>query len=343
MSEKKETPALGKILQKLAPQIGAEVLLEPGWGMVGQITFESGKRSYFYYNTLDINPVGAAKVAKDKDFSSYFLKDLGYPVVLESRTFFSERWGRTIGVHDQGVREACRYADAIGFPVVSKPNSGSQGANMTVAHNEEGLKRALGRIFKKDDIALVQEFVSGRDYRFVIFSDEVIAVYERIPLHVVGDDKNTIKELLEEKSSVFQASSSNSRIDTSDPRMEEKLMRSGGAFESIPEKDEIVFLLDNANLSCGGSLRDVTESVHSEFASLAINIARDMNLPLCGVDLIVRGNITKPPNGPENYTLLEVNGSPGLDHYGRAGKVQQEKVEALYLKILKQMDDEHHE
>lgn len=51
---KKESLMLGKLFKKIAPLIGANVFLEPEWEIAGQITFKSGKKSYFRYNTLDL-------------------------------------------------------------------------------------------------------------------------------------------------------------------------------------------------------------------------------------------------------------------------------------------------
>ena len=92
MSKQNESLVLGKLLKKIAPSIGASVLLDPTWGIVGQITFKSGKRSYFRYNTLDLNPVGSSDVAKDKDYANFFMESMGYKTVPTSRTFFSQEW-----------------------------------------------------------------------------------------------------------------------------------------------------------------------------------------------------------------------------------------------------------
>lgn len=77
MKNKKESLILGKMLKKIAPHIGASVFLEPEWNIAGQITFKNGKKPYFRYNTLDLNPVGASDIAKDKDYASIFMKRLG--------------------------------------------------------------------------------------------------------------------------------------------------------------------------------------------------------------------------------------------------------------------------
>jgi hypothetical protein len=39
MRKKTFTPLLGQVLQKIAPQIGATVIIEPKWKIVGQIIY----------------------------------------------------------------------------------------------------------------------------------------------------------------------------------------------------------------------------------------------------------------------------------------------------------------
>src|SRR5579872_5074972 len=95
--KKKEDLLLVPILKKIAPRIGATVLVEPEWGIVGQITFKSGRHSYFRYSTLDLNPMGGSEIARDKDYANFFMKEMGYPIVPGSKTFFSDRWAKAIG------------------------------------------------------------------------------------------------------------------------------------------------------------------------------------------------------------------------------------------------------
>lgn len=139
---KKESLVLGKLLRKIAPRIGATVFLEPEWDIAGQITFKSGKHSYFRYNTLDLNPVGASDVAKDKDYANLFMRRLGYPVVPGSKTFFSKEWSEAIGISHRAIDDAYAYAKHLGFPVVVKPNSGSQGSGVAIVHNRREFYRA---------------------------------------------------------------------------------------------------------------------------------------------------------------------------------------------------------
>ena len=337
---KREALLLPKLLKKIAPKIGARVIVEPAWGIVGQITFRNGKKSYFRYNTLDLNPVGASDVAKDKDYANFFMRKMGYPTV-PGRTFYSKEWCEAIG-SKRDAKAAARYARRIGFPVFAKPNSGSHGNNVFRVENARELQRALKEIFRDDKVALVQKPVEGRDYRIVVLDDEIISAYERIPLNVVGDGHSTIAQLLKKKQRKFITSSRDTRIKLDDPRIRHKLRCQGRTLTYVPKLNERIYLLDNANLSSGGDAVDVTKNIHPQFKKLAIKLTKDMGLRLCGVDLMVSDlmglmvsdTVTRPP---KVWCILEVNAAPGLDHYVKTGKAQQKIVAAMYLKVLKSL------
>ena len=334
---KKESLVLGKLLRKIAPRIGATVFLEPEWEIAGQITFKSGKNSYFRYNALDLNSVGASDIAKDKDYANLFMRRLGYPVVPDSKIFFSKELVQVIGESRRTIDDAYSYSKRLGFPVVVKPNSGSHGSGVAIVHNRREFYRAMRAVFKFDRVVLVQRPVCGRDYRLVVLDDEVISAYERIPLNIVGDGKTSIWRLLQIKQDQFIAAKRGTRIKVDDPRIPEKLKRRGLTLRSVLSLGERVFLLDNANLSAGGDAVDVTANVNSAFRQLAVRLTSDMNLRLCGVDLMINGHISEPPI-PGKYWVLEINAAPGLDHYARSSKAQEQIVEELYLKVLRSLD-----
>ena len=334
MKKQTVTPLLGQVLAKVAPRIGARVVIEPRWGIVGQITYKGGRKRYFRYSSLDLNSMGASEVAKDKDYANFFMKLMGYPIVPGSKTFFSARWARAIGIRNRGVDDSYRYARSLGFPVFVKPNSGSQGSGVALVHNRREFYMAMRRIFVNDRVALVQKALSGRDYRLVVLDRKLISAYERVALSVVGDGHSSIRELLRKKQKGFVASSRDTQIKLADPRMAAKLARQGLSIHSRPDSGERVFLLDNANLSTGGDSIDITKSVHPAFRRLAIRLTRDMGLRLCGVDLMVAGDIR---DKPDKYWVLEINSAPGLDHYAKMGKAQEKVVEKLYLEVLRSM------
>ncbi|WP_315838008.1 hypothetical protein [Bradyrhizobium prioriisuperbiae] len=326
------TPFIGQIFEKIAPKIGAKVLIEPDWRIAGQITFKNGRRCYFRHNTIDINSLGASDIAKDKDYANFFMAQMGYSVV-PGRAFFSEKWCEAIRSR-LNIDAAYRYAVKIGFPVVVKPNSGSQGKNVYKVYTKREFYRSLRAIFKEDRVALVQPAVTGNDYRVVVLDDKIISAYQRVPLNVTGDGSKTIRQLLRVKQRSFVASSRDTRLRPQDPRIKDYLKRQHLTFASVPRRGDTITLLANANLSSGGDSIDVTKKIHPDFAKLTIRLTKDMGLRLCGVDLMINGSIAERP---DKFWILEINSAPGLDHYARSGRSQQTIVEALYLKVLQSM------
>jgi D-alanine-D-alanine ligase-like ATP-grasp enzyme len=332
VAENVSTPLIGQIFAKIGRRIKAQVLFEPRWRIVGQITFKNGRKCYFRHNTIDLNLLGASDVAKDKDFANFFMRRMGYRTV-PGRAFFSSDWCDAIGSADN-IDEAYRYAKKIGFPVIVKPNSGSQGKGVHKVFTRQQFYKAMRAIFKLDRVALVQQALSGNDYRIVVLDSRIISAYQRIPLNVIGNGRHTIRHLLREKQRRFIASSRDTKLKPRDPRIVETLKRYNLSFSSVLPRGERVYLLDNANLSSGGDSIDVTRRVHPEFKRLAICLTKDMGLRLCGVDLMIEGDITAPPR---TYWILEINAAPGLDHYARSGRAQQKIVERLYLDVLRSM------
>jgi D-alanine-D-alanine ligase-like ATP-grasp enzyme len=309
--------------------------MEPRWGIVGQITFRSGCHSYFRYNTLDLNPVGSSDIARDKDFSNFFMKKMDYPIVPGSKTFFSKHWGELIGSPGRNINAAYQYARRLRFPVIVKPNSGTQGIGVSLVYDKKEFYRAMRAIFSLDKVALVQKQVLGKDYRLVVLDKKIISAYERIPLNVVGDGESTVKQLLNAKQKKFIASSRDTQINVKDPRIQIKLKHQKLNFRSVAALGQKVYLLDNANLSTGGDSLDVTGKVHKFFVELAVNLTRDMGLRLCGVDLMIDGDISEKTDA---FYIIEINAAPGLDHYVKMGKMQEKIVEDLYSQVLKNME-----
>ena len=331
MPKRTVKPILGTIFQKLAPRIGAKVVMEPAWKIVGQVTFKNGRRRYFRYSSSDLNPLGASSIAQDKDYANFFMKRMGYPTI-QGEAFLSDDWAKTIGSR-RDANAAFRFGKKLGFPLIIKPNSGSQGGNVQLVHSKKEFFKGLKAIFKRDRVALVQKQVVGRDYRIVVLDSEIISAYERIALNISGDGRSNILSLLKKKQRDFVASSRDTQLKLHDPRIRLKLRHQGLSLRSVLKKGEQVFLLDNANLSTGGDAVEVRK-VHPEFRKFAVKLTKDMGLRICGVDLMVEGTLEKKP---KRFWILEINAAPGLDHYARSGKAQEKIVEDMYLKVLKSL------
>jgi D-alanine-D-alanine ligase-like ATP-grasp enzyme len=330
-----ETPFVTSIIQKVAEEIGAVVLVDPECTFGGLITFTNGNKTFFRNTRFSINSSGSTAIAKDKSVSSFFLKNFGYKVT-EGKTFFSEELCEEIA-NIRNIDEGFYYAKELGFPIIVKPINLSQGIFVTKVHHKQEYYQVAKKILQKVSGFIVERFYSGNDYRIVVLDDEVVSAYQRIPLFVTGDGQSNVLELMQQKQESFIKNGRREIIDFEDYRIKKNLRRRKLNFSSVISKNNIVYLLDNANLSTGGEAVDFTESIHPDFQKLAVSITKDMELRLAGVDILA-SDITSPIG---DYTILEVNGAPSLTHYASFGEVQTKRVENLYLKILKILESDN--
>ena len=117
-----------------------------------------------------------------------------------------------------------------------------------------------------------------------------------------------------------------------------KLAQQGLSLNSVPPFGEKIYLQDISNLSAGGETIDLTDKIHASFVELSVLIARDMNLTMCGIDIIT-DDITQQNNG--NFTVIEINSAPGLDNYAYEGSHQEVYVEQLYSEVLTYIKDKY--
>lgn len=326
-------PFASMLIAEIGPSMGISVELEPEYQFAGELVFPNGRRHLFRNTNFNVNPAGSTEIAKDKGYTSFFLRKHGFRVP-GSKAFFSEKLNANLPeMRRRGLKDAIEYAKEIGLPVFVKPNSLSQGAFVTKAYSPDDIAFTAHQIFERADVLLIEECCTGRDYRIVVFDKKIISAYERIPLSVVGDAKNTIEQLIQiSKDELEHLGRPNSEIDPLDPRIDGKLSEAGKSRSTIPLFGEKVILLDNANLSTGGTSVDVTDCIHSSFAKIALKATKTLGLQLCGVDILA-DDITKDAS-TQAWNIIELNAAPGLDNYSSLGYEQAERVKGLYRQIL---------
>ncbi|MDO8511649.1 MAG: ATP-grasp domain-containing protein [bacterium] len=324
MSEKKHQTEIATIFIRFAKKYGVKIVVEPEYGYVMQITNKQGKKVYVRGTVFPLNNLGAAAVARDKGNTTFFLKKMGYHVP-KGQAFYSEAWGKQIGSKDT-VKEALKYAQKIGWPVIIKPNDASGGELVFLCNNMKEFLQATTLITPKHDIFVVQEYVQGFDYRLLVLDGKVVAAYQRLPLSVVGDGVNTIRKLFKEEN-VKQ----NNYTDVLSARILATLRQQKLDWSIVLKKGRTVELLPSANLSSGGRALDVLENLYSDWKIIAQNIARDLDLRYCGIDIISQKPLSEKSG---KYVVLEVNASPGISGFAMSGKTQKKKAEEIYEKIF---------
>lgn len=199
---------------------------------------------------------------------------------------------------------------------VVKPNSTNFGLGITILPKEFTLKNyedALEFAFSEDNSILIEEFIEGKEYRIFVLKDEVVGILHRVPANVVGDGKNPIKILVEEKNKdVLRGTGYKKPLQKIFLKDAEKtfLANQNLDFDYIPKKDETIYLRENSNISTGGDSIDFTDDILDEYKQIAIDSAKAADATICGVDMMIK-DIKELPND-SNHGIIEINFNPAI-------------------------------
>jgi len=226
--------------------------------------------------------------------------------------------------------------EEIGFPLVVKPLDGNQGKGITanIKSNEQAHKAfELAKAISKN--VIVERYINGQDYRFLVIDYKLAAVARRTPAMVIGDNASTIQELIDQTNNDPRRGDGHEKVLTTikvDSITNSILIEKNLTLNSVLPVGEILFLKNTANLSTGGTARDVTDVVHPYNVFLAERIARLMNLDICGIDIIAE-NISTPIT-EKTGAVLEVNSGPGFRMHLSPAKGLARNVAESVIKML---------
>ena len=197
--------------------------------------------------------------------------------------------------------------------VVVKPTDGAYGDGVTTNVTDiDSMQKAIENAQQFSSNILIQPYVSGNDYRILVLNGRTIAAtWRQIPF-VVGDGIRKIRQLIELKNT------HPCRGNQQDKHLkyinidEVRAYIGTEQLETVPEIGCEVQVIGVASISRGGESRDVTESIHPSIRRMAEKISNGCQLGLCGVDMIIAGDITKPIGPACQATLIEINAAPGL-------------------------------
>jgi cyanophycin synthetase len=298
-------------------RVGDMSLLRLGWGY---------RRRLAWAAMTDGTSAVGVDIAGDKELTRTLLADAGVPVPA--------------GAGARSVEEAVRILAEVGGPVVVKPRQGHHGDHVYLGLGTPDEVRNAVRAAGGD--VVVERQLAGRDYRVLVVAGEVIAAAERLPAHVVGDGHGTVAELLARVNADPRRGDGHSRMLTRialDEVAERVLERQGYPPDSVPPAGQAVLLRDNANLSTGGTSRDVTDRMHPDVAHLCVRVAALVGLDIAGIDLRLPGiDAPLPPTREPELVdggVVEVNAVPGLRMHlapaeGRSRDVGESIVRAMF-------------
>lgn len=276
--------------------------------------FKYKKSHWFINNTVTpLTNAPSSKLARTKNFTNMVLKSFNIPVPTQKKI--------------NNSIEALKFFDSY-KQIVFKPgqNIGGKGVSI-LPRNEEELLAAY-EFAKENDKAgnvLAEEYIEGDNYRVLVVGDEVVSVIKRVPAHVIGNGASNISKLIEQRN--LERDSKGLLPIQIDTELNHQLQSQDLTLESIPDKGVTVQLRKNANMTTGGTTKEIKESVNEYYKQICIEAVKALDLEYGGVDLI-----TPDISKKTKCAINEVNFNPGLRiHY----KVEEGKPVKVAVDILK--------
>ena len=209
-----------------------------------------------------------------------------------------------------------------GGSLIVKPNACNFGIAVSkIEHAEKtehslDFRQALEQAFANDQNVLVEEFIAGEEYRFIVIDGKFRAVLQRIPANVRGDGTSSIAELVADKNrDPWRLGKQGAHISPLEQlelnETELNVLREQGlSSQSVPVDGEIIFLRHNSNISTGGDSRDMTDAVHSGYKSICERAAQTLRAKICGIDLISTDIYANPAQTA--HAIIEANFNPAI-------------------------------
>ena len=247
-------------------------------------------------------PAVGVDIASDKKLTTQLLGAAGLPVPRSEMV-------RT-------EAEAVAAGRRVGFPVVTKPLDGNHGRGVGLdLRDDDAVRRGFARAkaAARRGVIIVESFVTGNDYRCLVVGGQLVAVAQRVPAHVTGDGKHTIRELVDITNQDPRRGIGHEKVLTRikvDDEAERLIQSQGFELDGVPPKDTFVKLVSTGNMSTGGISIDRTFEIHEDNAEIAEEAARVVGLDVAGIDFIAP-DITQPVR-ETGGAIVEVNAAPGF-------------------------------
>lgn len=273
-------------------------------------------------------PLIAGLLAKNKQACNMLLHEQGMPV--PSHIVIPE-------MGSEAVAFLNRYRSIVVKPLDA---SSSMGVTLDV-RTEEELEAAIHLASVHGSSIMLQQYVTGIDYRVLIINGEVAAVNEYRPVYVEGDGTSTVRTLIEQlnqermKITSIGEYEAFPQVHAETERLLEVLHAQGTSLDEVPAAGEEIELYDLRNSAAGKIsefYKDCTEIIHPENARMIVQAAQTLQIDVAGVD--VRCRDIRTPISREEGGILEVNALPDLTHHVFPHGGTTRDVVRLYLEYL---------
>ncbi|MFR7935119.1 MAG: bifunctional glutamate--cysteine ligase GshA/glutathione synthetase GshB [Clostridium perfringens] len=222
--------------------------------------------------------------------------------------------------------------------IVIKPKSTNFGLGISIfpgEYSREDYNKAVEIAFREDSSILIEEFMTGKEYRFLVIGEEVVGILHREPANVIGNGESTIEELVSEKNKdPLRGKGYKTPLEKIKlGEIEEMFLKNQGlSFKSIPKNGEKIYLRENSNISTGGDSIDFTDKIHPSYKEVALKSAKAVKALICGVDMVI-DNIEEEAK-EKNHGIIELNFNPAIHIHCFPYKGENRKAGEKILDLL---------
>ncbi len=293
-------PSTGAIVSEAVRRSIPVIRLDPRRSLV-QLGHGQYQRRIWATVTSETSNI-SVDIAANKELTNRLLQEVGIPVPR--------------GMVVRNAEEAVRAANRIGYPVVIKPLDGNHGRGVCINLKDDEEVTRMYPVAEEESRAgtvVVESFITGKDYRILVVNNEVVAVAERVPAHVVGDGEHSINQLIDITNQDPRRGVGHEKILTRisvDTQTLETLERQGLTLENVPASGQVVPLKQTGNMSTGGTSIDRTDDIHPDNAQVARQAAMVVGLDIAGIDFIA-ADISQSVR-QAGGAIVEVNAGPGF-------------------------------
>lgn len=261
------------------------------------------------------------KIAADKATTNEILRNRGLPTTEQ------------LILRDVEELEAFylkHHGDILMKPLDSTLGKGVYGSLQTIEEAREAF-RAIKEDFPH---IVVEKKIRGKEYRILVFENQVIAAAEFVPPTLVGNGTDTILQLIEKHNVVVAPTGKSAPIPIK-PELVHILSEQGLALSVVPAEGRSVVLYRAAPISHGGIAIDATDRIHPQNKKLLLAATKAIHLNIAGIDVITED--LNQPMAETGGVIIEINGGPDLSLHqgaqGRPGFDAAEEILRLYFNI----------
>lgn len=236
----------------------------------------------------------------------------------------------------QAAHEAVKIF--LGKKIVVKPKTTNFGIGISILNadfSERAFEQAVNMAFEHDQSILVEEFLEGKECRFLVVGTKCVAVLHRVPANVVGDGSSTVEALIDRKNQDPRRGQGHrtplEKIQVTSVELA-VLLKQNLSLGSVPTQGQLVYLRENSNISTGGDSIDYTDKVNEGYLRIAERAASAASAAICGVDLILQDPSAEPT--VSNHGIIEINFNPVLYFHDFPFEGENRHVENAVLDLL---------